>query len=100
MAFNLCTRHATVRAQQRGIKPAYIDAVIRYGDLEHRRGRGCVSISISRRELSRLGPITPEGIPTDKLRGVTVPQTEDQACVTVFRNHTSKTYRRHVGGAR
>jgi hypothetical protein len=96
MTYRLCTRHAAARAQQRGIKPAHIDAVIRYGDLERRRGRGCMSISISRRELSRLGPITPEGIPTDKLRGLTVLQAGDQACVTVFRNHTSKTYRHHV----
>jgi len=91
----ICSHHAVVRGRQRGITPAQIDAVIAYADKEARRGSGCASIWISRRELRRLGPSTPEGVSTDRLRGVTVLQSGDQVSVTVFRNLKSKVYRRH-----
>jgi hypothetical protein len=52
---------------------------------------------ISRKELRRLGSKTPEGISTDRLQGVTVLQSGDQACITVFRNRKLKAYRRRVG---
>jgi hypothetical protein len=58
----ICSSHATVRAQQRGITPAQIDAIVRYADMERPRGEGLVSIWISRTELRRLGPSTPEGV--------------------------------------
>jgi hypothetical protein len=80
-----CSYHATVRAQQRGITPAQIDAVVRYSDMEARRGDGCASIWISRKELQRLGPRTPEGVPTDRLHGLTVLQGGDQVSVTILR---------------
>jgi hypothetical protein len=89
--------HAMVRAQQRGITPAQIDAIMRYADMEYPRGGGCISIWISRRELRRFGSSTPEGVSTDRLEGVTVVQGADEACVTVFRNRKSKTYRRSAG---
>jgi len=91
----ICSRHGLIRGRQRGITPAQIDAVIAYADKEARRGNGCASIWISRRELRRLGPSTPEGVSTDRLQGVTVLQSGDQACVTVFRNLKSKAYHRH-----
>jgi hypothetical protein len=90
-------RHATIRAQQRGILPAQLEAIIGYADMEVPRGNGCASIWISSEELRRLGPKTPEGISTDRLRGVTVLQSGDQACITVFRNQTSKAYRCRAG---
>jgi hypothetical protein len=62
------TRHGRVRAQQRGVRRAHIDAVIGYADMEARRGNGCFSMWISERELRRLGPKTPEGVPTDRLQ--------------------------------
>ncbi len=96
----LVSRHAVARAQQRGVTRAQIDAVIGYADMEARRGNGCASIWISRKELRRLGPLTPEGISTDRLQGVTVLQSGDQACVTVFRNRKSKAYRRGAGRRR
>jgi hypothetical protein len=71
--------------------------VIGYADMEARRGNGCSSIWISERELRRLGPRTPEGIPTDRLQGLMVLQGSDQACVTVFRNRRTKAYRRNTG---
>jgi hypothetical protein len=90
------SRHAMVRARQRGITRDQIDAVVGYADMEARRGEGCASIWISCRELRRLGPLTPEGISTDRLQGLTVLQSSDR-CVTVFRNRKSKAYRRGVG---
>jgi len=91
------SRHAMIRAQQRGITAAQIEAILGYADMEASRGNGCASIWISRNELRRLGPRTPEGISTDRLRGITVLQSGDRACITVFRNQTSKAYRRTVG---
>jgi hypothetical protein len=97
----ICSHHAVIRGRQRGITPAQIDAVMAYADKEARRGDGRASIWISRRELRRLGPSTPDGVSTDRLQGVTVLQSSDQVCVTVFRNLKSKVYRRHsVGGRR
>lgn len=90
------TRHARVRAQQRGVRRAYIDAVIGHADMEARRGNGCSSIWISERELRRFGPRTPEGIPTDKLQGLMVLQGSDQACITVIRNRRTRVYRRNA----
>jgi hypothetical protein len=95
----ICTDHAVTRAQQRGITPAQMDAVLRYADMEARRGDGCASIWISRRELQRLGPLTPDGISTDRLQDLTLLQGADGSCVTLFRNCKSKAYRRNVGVA-
>jgi hypothetical protein len=90
------TRHSKIRAQQRGVRSAYIDAIIGHADMEARRGNGCSSIWISERELRRLGARTPEGIPTDRLQGLMVLQGSDQACVTVIRNRRVKAYRRNA----
>jgi hypothetical protein len=93
----LFSRHATTRAQQRGIAFTHVDAVIRYFDMERFRGDGCTAIWISRKELDRLGPTTPEGVSTDKLQGLFVLLSPDQAAVTVFRNRSSNSYRRNAG---
>jgi hypothetical protein len=96
MTHMFCTRHATIRAQQRGVSATQIEAVVRYADMEARRGDGCASIWISKKTLRRLGPSTPEGVSTDRLQGVTVLQGGDQSCVTVFRSRRSKVYRHRV----
>lgn len=92
----LFSRHATTRAQQRGIASAQVDAVMRYFDMERYRGDGRTAIWISPKELDRLGPTTPEGVSTDKLNGLFVLLSPDQVCVTVFRNRGSNSYRRSV----
>jgi hypothetical protein len=61
------------------------------------RGKGCVSIWISKKVLRRLAPSTPEGVPIDRLQGVTILQSDDETCVTVFQNRYSKMYRRNAG---
>ncbi|OAF12384.1 hypothetical protein AYJ54_06010 [Bradyrhizobium centrolobii] len=90
----ILSRHATIRAQQRGISPAQLLAMESYGDREIRRGGDCYAISISKETLRRLGPMTPEGIPTDRLKGLTLVQSEDGTLVTAFRNPADKIYRR------
>jgi hypothetical protein len=88
--------HLLVRAKQRGIAGAEIDAVERYADKETRRGRGCVALWISRLELERLGPRTLEGVPTDRLKGLIMLESHDQTGITAFKNRKSKVYRRNA----
>lgn len=90
------SRHSAIRARQRGIACAQIEAVERYADVETPRGGGCVSIWISRKMLQELGPSTPEGIATDRLQGLIVLVGNNQACVTVLRSQRTKTYRRNT----
>jgi hypothetical protein len=92
MAF---TRHAIIRAQQRGITPKQIDAVLKNADRETPRGSGCAAIWISRRELQRIGPKTPEGVATDRLQGLIILQSDNDAAITVFRDRRGGKYRRH-----
>ena len=96
MSHVIYSRHGAVRARQRGITPTQVDAVVRYADMETPRGDGCAAIWISKEELRGLGPATPEGVSTDRLQGVTVLQSGDQTCVTVFRSRRSNAYRRSV----
>lgn len=95
-----CSWHAIVRAQQRGITPAQINAVRQYGDREIPRGNGCVSIWISKKRLRRLGAVTPEGVSTDRLEGVILLQSPDQKTITALRNRDAKSYRRSPGRKR
>jgi hypothetical protein len=92
----ILSRHAAVRAQQRGIPPAQLSAVLTHGDREIHRGSRCCAIFISKETLRQLGPVTPEGVPTDRLKGLTVLQSDDQTCVTAFRSERGKAYRRRA----
>jgi hypothetical protein len=87
------SRHAMVRARQRGVLPAQVSALLAHGDMEVRRGGRCYAIWISKRALRQLGPMTPEGIPTDRLRGLTIVQSDDEGSVTIFRSVRGKVYR-------
>jgi hypothetical protein len=92
----ILSHHAAVRAEQRGISPAHLSAVFTYGDREIRRGGRCYAIFISRETLGSLGPRTPEGVPTDRLKGLMVLQSDDETCVTAFRSERGKAYRRRA----
>src|SRR3954466_5559493 len=95
----IISRHATARAQQRGISPAQVFAVATHGDMETPRGGDCYAVWISKKTLRRLGPLTPEGVPTDRLKGLTILQSDDDTLVTTFRSERGKAYRRNRGGA-
>lgn len=88
------TEHSRIRAQQRGVTPAQIDAIKRHFDMKVHRGGGVVAIWISKKKLKRFGSRTPEGVPTDQLHSLIVLQSYDQVWVTVIRNRKSKVYRR------
>jgi hypothetical protein len=92
----ILSRHAAVRAQQRGISPAQLSAIATYADMENRLGGDCYALWISKKALRRLGPLTSEGVPTDRLKGLTILQGDDDTLVTTFRSERSKAYRQDV----
>ena len=92
----ILSRHASVRAQQRGISSAQLSAIATYGDKEIHRGGDCYAVWISRRALRSLGPTTPDGVSTDRLKGLTILRGEDGILVTAFRNERAKVYRRRA----
>jgi hypothetical protein len=91
------TRHAIARGQQRGIAYSQFDAVLKHADRETPRGGGRIAVWISKKELQRIGPKTPEGVPTDRLRRLIVIQGDDGIPVTAFRNDRAGSYRRSLG---
>lgn len=48
------TRHAVIRAQQRGIRPQVIDCVLAQADIDLHAGDGCHSYRISNRKMAML----------------------------------------------
>ena len=55
----ILSRHASRRAQQRGVTHAQLSVVSAHGDMEVHRGGDCYAVWISRGTLRRLGPTTP-----------------------------------------
>jgi hypothetical protein len=45
------SRHAEIRANQRGVTHAMIETLIAHADVETPVGRGCTALRISRRQL-------------------------------------------------
>ncbi len=93
------SQHASVRAQQRGISSAQLYAIAAHGDKEIHRGGGCYAVWISKETMRRLGPATPEGVSTDRLKGLIILHSGDNTLVTTFRNRRDKAYRRRSPGA-
>jgi hypothetical protein len=90
----ILSHHATHRAQQRGISPAQLTAVVTHGDMEAHRGGDCYAVWISKQMLQRLGPMTPEGVATDRLKGLTILEGASDILITTFRNARDKAYHR------
>lgn len=88
-----CTRHARARMQQRGIAPAVVDRVLRYGREVHDH-RGAIVVLMDRSAEARM---TRDGEPRDttidRLRGVYVVVTTDGTIRTV--GHRTRRLRRH-----
>jgi len=88
-----CTRHARSRMQQRGISPALVDGVLRYGREVHDH-HGAVVMMVdraSRARMARDGEVA--GAPVDRLRGIYVVVTADGRIRTV--GHRTRRLRRH-----
>jgi hypothetical protein len=78
------TRHASVRAQQRGVPHRVINALATWADVEIPVGGGCVALSLSRRQMSDRGLRASLGAELDRLAGVALVADETGAVVTVL----------------
>lgn len=75
------TTHAAVRMQQRGIRPAAVQAALIYGRRIHAKGvTFCV---LGRKEVQRGAE---QGLDLQDLEGLQVLVSQDGAVVTVYRN--------------
>ena len=75
------TKHAGRRMNQRGIRPAELDAVLRYGDVEVRLPGGAHSLSMSRTALDELRNEGTEAHFIERLRRVAIVIANDQGSV-------------------
>ena len=87
-----CTRHARSRMQQRGIAPALVDRVLRYGREVHDHHGAVVMMfdRASRARMARDGES--DGVPVERLRGVYVVVSTDGTIRTV--GHRTRRLRR------
>jgi hypothetical protein len=90
------TRHATLRAQQRGVTHAMLDALIHNADVEAPVGGGCTVLRLSRERLmdralrASLGPMA------DRLETLAVVLADETGeVVTVLRDHGGREGRRY-----
>ncbi len=74
--------HAAVRMQQRGISPAFVEAVLEYGRTVH--ARGLTFRVIGRKEVVRYADL---GLDLSRAEGVHVLLENDGAVVTTYRDH-------------
>ena len=85
------TKHASNRCQHRGFNNARLFAVIKYADRKVHRGRNLQAIWISASRIRQLGPRTPEGVSTDRLKDVCVLRVRGSGeIVTIFRSPKNK----------
>ena len=94
------TRHATVRAQQRGVSAAVLTHVFRFGDLELPAGGGCCSLEIS---ADMALSLMSDGLPIDEIeaaRRVVLIVGERGAIVTVMRRNAPSIRARESRGRR
>jgi hypothetical protein len=58
------SRHAAIRGQQRGIRPAVVDFVLQHFDVDLEAGDGCRSYRISHRSVAEL---LRDGVPVNEV---------------------------------
>ena len=90
------THHAERRLQQRGMRPVWIDLLLRYADLDVPVGDGCVALSLSRHALTRLkaehGPSL-----ADRIRHVVLVVAGDAIVTVLHANGSTSRYWRLRG---
>jgi hypothetical protein len=80
------SKHATIRASQRGISEAHIRLVLAHADRCVPHGSGTELYSLSKRMLRQFGPQTPEeGEDTHKLKDLRVLVGSDGTIVTCWK---------------
>ena len=90
------TRHANIRASQRGIPYDLLDAMFTHADIEIHAGNGCTTLRCSRDWLSGREPRASIGPKADRLASLAVVVADDSgAIVTVLHDHCRSSGRRY-----
>ena len=94
------TRHAVVRASQRGVPHGLIDALITHADMEVPVGGGCTALSLTRRRLGDRGLRASLGADLDRLAGLSAVLADDTGeVITVLHDHGGRRSRRYQRSA-
>jgi hypothetical protein len=90
------SRHATVRANQRGVTHEMLDALIAYADFEAPVGSGCTVLRFSRERLMDRDLRASLGTTIDRLQSLAVILADDTGeVVTVLHDHGRAEGRRY-----
>jgi len=90
------TRHANIRASQRGVTHDLLDALIAYADFEIRAGGGCTVLRCSREGLRDRELRASLGPKADRLASLAVVMADDSGeIVTVLHDHGRSCGRRY-----
>jgi hypothetical protein len=90
------TRHASIRANQRGVTHDMLDALIAYADFEASVGGGCTVLRLSRDRLEDRDLRASLGSSADRLASLAVVLADDTGqIVTVLHDHGSAEGRRY-----
>jgi len=90
------TRHAAVRANQRGVTIELIEALLLYADIEFSVGGGCTCLRCSREALKAAELRARIGSIAEQLRGLrAIVADDDGQIVTVLHDHGNGAGRRY-----
>jgi hypothetical protein len=90
------TRHATIRAQQRGVTHDVLDALIRHADVESPVGRNCTVLRFSRQRLMDRDLRASLGATVERLASLAVVLSDSTGdIVTVLHDHGGAAGRRY-----
>jgi len=93
------TRHATIRAQQRGVPHGVLNALIAHADLEAPVGSGCTVLRFSRERLMDRDLRAALGATADRLGSLAIVLSDDTGeVVTVLHDHGGSEGRRYRRG--
>ncbi len=96
MPFNALTRHAAVRANQRGVTHQMLDALIAWADVEASVGGGCTALSFSRQRMLDRDLRAVLGAAADRLTSLAVVLCDDTGdVVTVLHDRGGAQGRRY-----
>lgn len=90
------SKHATIRCQQRGLRPQDLRAISKHADICIPRGNGVELVRISKSKLSRMGNKTPEGVAVDRLRNTCLLLAVDNTVITAIHPGRGKYIRRNT----
>ena len=90
------TRHASLRANQRGVTHAMLDALMAHADIEAPVGSGCTVLRFSRERLMDRDLRASLGSTADRLKSLAVILADDTGnVVTVLHDHGGAEGRRY-----